>query len=96
MKKLFKISILLFITVIICSGIVFAEEDNKIDAKLENYEEIKKWEELPEEEKEKAIPPSFINIDIKDSVKRSTYNYLINATEGVNSNSKYSLRDKLK
>lgn len=95
MKKLFKISILLFIMVIICSGIVFAEENNKIDAKLENYEEIKNWENLTEEEKEKAIQPSFTTINIKDSIKRSTYNYLINATDNLSLSSKYNLKDQL-
>ncbi len=95
MKKLLRILILIFIIfsiVILCSGIGYANESNIPKLKLiEKSDEFKKWENLSEEEREKTIQPSYSNISLKKSIKRSKYNTIVGANEN-NINSVYDLR----
>jgi len=84
-----KGKILLFLVIIIIfSGKVFATEFKAI----EKSAEFKKWENLKEEERANTIQPTYYAITFKDSIKRSTYNNLLNLRESAQG-TYYSLKD---
>ena len=60
----------------------------------EKSDEVKRWEALPQEERDKIFMPRYYNATLKDSVKRSTYNSLLRVGTGE-LDAKYSLKDKL-
>ena len=95
MKKLSRILIIIFIIFVIIisySGIGYANESNIPKLKvIEKSDELKKWENLSEEEREKTIQPSYSSISLKNSIKRSRYNTIVGTGEN-NLDSVYDLR----
>lgn len=73
--KYIRKKFLLFIiaTIILFSGNVLADEESKDLGKSAEFE---KWENLSDEERKTAIQPSYNDLTIEDSLKRSTYNQL--------------------
>ena len=95
MRKRIKIIILcIFLTVVlsISFNISNANDDSAM-AISEKSEAYKQWEELSEQEKENSIEPTYYNIKLEDSVKRSTLNSLLESSNSVDS--KYNLRTSL-
>ena len=88
MNKVKKIGIIIFILVCMLGVNVFAT-DKVI---VEKSEEFKTWENLPAEDKKKAIQPSFFDIKIEDSIKRSNYNNLLKNNEEIDET--YDLREE--
>ena len=86
MKSIVKRTLLLVIMVIILlSGEIFAEEGFKA---IEKSAEFEKWEKLSDEERKNIPQPSYMDLNISDSLKKSTYNSLVNSGT-TEDNSKY-------
>ncbi len=103
MKQKEKIvKILMIITIIIASvcvtGTAFAK--NKSRAKIGLASESKahkEWSLLSEDEKKNVPEPAYTTLNLKDSVKRSTYNAMLKGTEEDGSiANKYNLKDEIK
>ena len=100
MKKLLK-SIVIFIIIIlaiILTNNVYANKNNKSENEIKIVEKsgsFKKWEELSDTEREKAIQPLYSSIDLKNSIKRSKYNLLVGEAERDALESTYDLRNKI-
>lgn len=100
MKKSLK-SIIIFIIMvlaIILTNNVYANRNNKSENEFKVVEKsasFKKWEELSDTERERAIQPLYFNIDFKNSIKRSKYNLLVGASGDDVLESKYDLRDEI-
>ncbi len=81
-----------YIISLLCFFVIIGINLNSIATEFvlsEVSEEYKIWEKLPEQERNRTIQPKNINIDFKQTVKRSRYNMLLreNATQ-----SSYNLR----
>ena len=57
----------------------------------EKSDKVKEWENLSEEERSKFIQPSYSNVNLKESVKKSTYNNLLNRRVGNSLASSYKI-----
>ena len=91
-KKILIITVLFMVVTIFIGHVVFAEElqDCLVD-KIEDTEEFKKWEALPDEEKEKVIQPAnFVVPKTKIETKNP-----INIVDALSAlyEKKYDLRD---
>ena len=81
-----------YIISLLCFFIILGINLNSIATEFvlsDTSEEYKIWESLPEEERSRTIQPKNINIDFKQTIKRSRYNALLreNTTQ-----SSYNLR----
>ena len=93
MKKYSKyILVVLIITTILFFGTknIKATEENQNDNFINKSEEFRKWESLSEEERQYALQPMLVDTSIKDSVKRSRYNAILQAS---NLETSYNLKD---
>lgn len=88
MNKVRKIGIIAIILMCVLGVNVFAT-DKVI---VEKSEEFKIWENLSAEDKKNSIQPSFFDIKIEDSIKRSNYNNLLQDSEEIDES--YDLREK--
>lgn len=85
--------ILLFVLsiIMIFTGNTYATEELK---GAEKSVEFEKWEKLSDEDRANSIEPQYQTIKFKDSVKRSTYNNLLNLRTNTQ-NDYYSLKDDI-
>lgn len=94
MKKALKKIVVIFIFCIsIFATLVRANSDTEKVNIIEKSETFQKWEELTEEERKDTIQPTYFDIEIKNSIKRSKYNTLLASTE--TDNTRYNLKDEL-
>ncbi len=92
MERKRKKFILFILIIVIAFNIkVFGAEEIKT---VEKSAEFEKWENLSEEERKNSIQPPYQTITFKDSVKRSTYNNLLNL-RGSTLSKYYSLKDDI-
>ena len=93
MNKKLKLLLIVFISfILIFSTTGYAIEDNTI--KIEKSESFDKWEKLSKEEKTTTIEPSYTNIDLKESIRRSKLNNLLGG-EAETLESYFNLREEL-
>ena len=95
MNKKIKILISIILIFLLWAGVSTCTVNNTEDVILqgiEKSEQFKRWEELPEEERENTIQPLYGKISFNNKVKTSTYNSLINLKATLNN--KYNLVDR--
>ena len=78
MKRIIKkqISIMILILIIL-STVSYATTDTTKSPLIEKTEQFSQWEQLSETERKSVFQPSYFNVDIKESIKRSTYNQYV-------------------
>ena len=94
MKKfLYKQFFIIVCILLLLSTVAFATSENQIKIMPEKSEAFIKWENMSEDERKNIIQPSYFEINLKDSIKRSTYNqYLLGESS---SDESFDLRDEL-
>lgn len=79
MKKTQKrIRIILVFLILTLATVVYANPEEGLET-ITKSEAFEKWEELSKTERENTLQPTFFDIGIKSSVKRSIYNTLLKA-----------------
>ena len=92
MKRTKKCGIIIFILLIFLFGFNCVLGAENISS-IEKSAEFEKWENLSEQERKNTIQPSFSNVKIQDSIKKSTYNNLLRGTLGTTLGESYDLRE---
>lgn len=93
MKRKLKKAFLLMFLLIMISIPIYAKE---IDAEVVGVEKSKafeEWENLDEKDRTNSIEPSYYSVDIKDSIKRSVYNSLLDTNDTISKS--YDLRNEI-
>ena len=94
MKKFLKKQIaIIVLTLLLLSTVAFATSEEDKIILIEKSESFLQWEKLSEEERKSAIQPSYFDINLKDSIKRSTYNQYL--SESATLETEYNLKDQL-
>lgn len=91
LKKIFYITIIIFIIVLSLSTIVLADDNGKLVQNVEYTEEFKEWLKLSNEEKQKIIMPR--QYEIKNINIQSKNPFREMSILKANGSSKYSLKD---
>lgn len=93
MKYVSKIIFVFFLAIIITYTLItpsLAIENEQLNI-TEKSENFKLWEELSENDKEQAIQPSYTEISLEDSIKKSKLNTLL--SENNTLEAKYDLKE---
>ncbi len=96
MKKFLKkqIVIIALIMFFILPIITIANSETYLELVPKKSASYEQWEKLDKEEKNTIIPPTYIDINFKDSIKRSKYNQYILKSEEEGTSS-YNLKTEL-
>lgn len=82
LEKYIPIMIFLIVSVFtITYSITYATSEGIEKSIIEKSESFSQWEELKEDERELFFQPPYFDINLKDSVKRSTYNEYLGESE---------------